>query len=447
MPARILIVDDEPNITRSFSSLLADEGYEAVVAQSAEEALTTIGRSDVDLVLLDIQLPGKSGLECLREISSIRLPVEVLMISGQADIPMALEAVRLGAVDFLEKPVSPEKLIASVKAALLVAEAARQRRAAADDLDRESPMVGESATMKRLRNTISQVATADTTVLITGANGTGKELVATRLVLESPRRTRPFIKVNCPGIPETLFESALFGHVKGSFTGAVKDHAGKFALADGGTIFLDEIGDLPRACQAKLLRVLETGEIETLGSERHRRVDVRVVCATNRDLRRMVADGAFREDLYYRISVFLIDVPTLSARHDDIPTLAGAFLHRFDPTGSTRLSGDALAWLTVQPFPGNVRQLKNLIERICILHPGQTVGIEQLRAQSAPAGVSSSPAKEPILSLADQLARFERSVIEDALSQAGGNISEAARILGVDRANLSRKIKDLGLKP
>ncbi len=447
MPARILIVDDEPNITRSFSSLLADEGYEAVVAQSAEEALTTIGRSDVDLVLLDIQLPGKSGLECLREISSIRLPVEVLMISGQADIPMALEAVRLGAVDFLEKPVSPEKLIASVKAALLVAEAARQRRAAADDLDRESPMVGESATMKRLRNTISQVATADTTVLITGANGTGKELVATRLVLESPRRTRPFIKVNCPGIPETLFESELFGHVKGSFTGAVKDHAGKFALADGGTIFLDEIGDLPRACQAKLLRVLETGEIETLGSERHRRVDVRVVCATNRDLRRMVADGAFREDLYYRISVFLIDVPTLSARHDDIPTLAGAFLHRFDPTGSTRLSGDALAWLTVQPFPGNVRQLKNLIERICILYPGQTVGIEQLRAQSAPAGETASPAIESILSLADQLARFERSVIEDALSQAGGNISEAARILGVDRANLSRKIKDLGLKP
>ncbi|MDX9857246.1 MAG: sigma-54 dependent transcriptional regulator [candidate division Zixibacteria bacterium] len=446
MPARILIVDDEPNITRSFSSLLADEGYEAVVAQSAEEALTAIGRSDVDLVLLDIQLPGKSGLECLREISATRLPVEVLMISGQADIPMALEAVRLGAVDFLEKPVSPEKLIASVKAALLVAEAARQRRAAADDLDRESPMVGESAAMKRLRNTISQVATADTTVLITGANGTGKELVATRLVLESPRRTRPFIKVNCPGIPETLFESELFGHVKGSFTGAVKDHAGKFVLADGGTIFFDEIGDLPRACQAKLLRVLETGEIETLGSERHRRVDVRVVCATNRDLRRMVADGAFREDLYYRISVFLVDVPTLSARHDDIPMLAGAFLHRFDPTGSTRLSGDALAWLTVQPFPGNVRQLKNLIERICILHSGQTVGIEQLRAQSTPAGVASSPAKEPILSLADQLARFERSVIEDALSQAGGNISEAARILGVDRANLSRKIKDLGLK-
>ncbi|MCB2231458.1 sigma-54 dependent transcriptional regulator [bacterium] len=446
MPARILIVDDEPNITLSFSSLLKDEGWGCTTAGSAEEALALFERGMYDLVLLDLQLPGKPGLECLREIKASAEPSEVLVISGQADIPMALDAVRLGAVDFLEKPVAPEKLIASVRAALLVADSNRQRSLAADDLDAQSPMIGESSAMKKLRKMISQVAGSDATVLVTGPNGTGKELVATRLVLESNRRTKPFIKINCPGIPETLFESELFGHKRGAFTGAVKDHPGKFVLADGGTLFLDEIGDLPMSCQAKLLRVLETGEIETLGAEEHRTVDVRVICATNRNLRELVSTGNFREDLFYRISVFLIEVPPLSARRDDIPLLAGTFLRRFDPGGATRLAGDALAWMSTQPFPGNVRQLKNLIERVCILYPGQTVGLSQLQAEPAMAESGGTARAKEQSSLSDQVTRFERTVIAEALSAADGNISEAARALGVDRANLSRKIKELGLK-
>lgn len=446
MPARILIVDDEPNITLSFSSLLKDEGWACTTAGSAEEALALFERGMYDLVLLDLQLPGKSGLECLREIKASAEPSEVLVISGQADIPMALDAVRLGAVDFLEKPVAPEKLIASVRAALLVADSNRQRSLAADDLDAQSPMIGESSAMKKLRKMISQVAGSDATVLVTGPNGTGKELVATRLLLESNRRTKPFIKINCPGIPETLFESELFGHKRGAFTGAVKDHPGKFVLADGGTLFLDEIGDLPMSCQAKLLRVLETGEIETLGAEEHRTVDVRVICATNRNLRELVSKGSFREDLFYRISVFLIEVPPLSARRDDIPLLAGTFLRRFDPGGATKLAGDALAWMSTQPFPGNVRQLKNLIERVCILYPGQTVGLSQLQAEPAMAESGGTAEAKESVSLSDRVTRFERTVIAEALSAADGNISEAARSLGVDRANLSRKIKELGLK-
>lgn len=446
MPARVLIVDDESNIRRSFSALMRDEGIESEDVGTGEDALKTLERRVFELVLLDLHLPGISGLECLRTMKAAHNPAEVLVISGQADIPMALEAVRLGAVDFLEKPVAPEKLIASVKAALLVSEANRQRLAAADDLDRESTMIGESAAMSQLRRTISQVAVSNTSILITGENGTGKELVAKRLVLESDRRTRPFVRVNCPGIPETLFESELFGHMKGAFTGAVKDHAGKFVRADGGTIFLDEIGDLPLTCQAKLLRVLETGEVETLGSDQSRRVDVRVICATNRNLRELVSKGMFREDLYYRISVFLIEVPPLSARRDDISLLAGAFLHRYDPTGTTRLSGEALAWISTQPFPGNVRQLKNLIERVCILYPGRSVGLDQLRREPALTATAAQARYAQQDSLTEQMLRFEKTVIADALDRADGNISEAARALGVDRANLSRKVREFGLK-
>ncbi|MBD3402135.1 response regulator [candidate division GN15 bacterium] len=446
MPARVLIVDDEPNITLSFSSLLRDDGYEPLSAASAEDARTMLARAPVDLILLDIQLPGVSGLDLLRELKAERHSAEVLMISGQADIPMALEAVRLGALDFLEKPVQPEKLLASVSNSLLVAEANRQRAIAVEDLDQRSALIGESTAMRTLKQTISRVAPSDTTVLITGPNGTGKELVATRLYLESNRRDRPFIKVNCPGIPETLFESELFGHVKGAFTGAVKDHPGKFVMADGGTIFLDEIGDLPLTCQAKLLRVLETGEVETLGAEGRRQVDVRVICATNRDLGKLIADGKFREDLYYRVSVFALSVPPLADRRDDIPLLIGEFLRRFDPSGETTLSGETLAWISARPFGGNVRELKNLIERLCILHRGDCISVDQLNNDPQVTGQPTEPAESGAGPLAEQLARFERTIIREALQRSGGNISEAARLLEVNRANLSKKVKELGLK-
>jgi DNA-binding NtrC family response regulator len=445
MKARILVIDDEPNIRTSFGSLLTDEGHRVETVATAEEAARLCSQREYDLLLLDLQLPGQSGIEFLRQQKSAAVAPKVLVISGQADIPTALEAVRLGAVDFLEKPVQPEKLIASVTAALALVSAERERTRLVNQLDEECRIVGDSPAIRKLHAAIGQVAPTSTTVLITGENGTGKELVATRLFLQSNRRDRPFLRINCPGIPETLFESELFGHMKGSFTGAVKDNPGKFVQADGGTIFLDEIGDLPFASQAKLLRVLETGEVETLGRPESQKVDVRILCATNRDLHHLVREGKFREDLFYRISVFAILVPPLSARQDDIPLLVGTFLKRYDPTGRTRLSAAALAHLGTLDYPGNVRQLKNVIERLTILYPDRTVEAEDV---AEPFGVPPRQAgvQETARPLADEVALFEKRLIEATLQSCKGNISQAARRLQVDRANLSRKIKDLGLK-
>ena len=445
MPETILIVDDEPNILISFSSLLKDEGYAPVTVGSAEDAAKELAGKDFDLILLDIQLPGRSGLDFLRSLKNEPSRPPVLVISGQADIPMALEAVKLGAVDFLEKPVAPEKLISGVNAALKLAAANRQRNLLVRDIDDRHRIIGRSKPVKKLLNTIAQVAPTDTTVLVTGANGTGKELVAARLYLNSRRRDKPYIKVNCPGIPENLFESELFGHIKGSFTGAVKDYPGKFVQADGGTIFLDEIGDLPLSCQAKLLRVLETGEVETIGSSHPRTVDVRLICATNRPLDRLVSEGKFRQDLYYRISVFIIEVPPLSERRDDIPLLAGEFLKRFDSSGRTSLSAESMAYLANLDYPGHVRQLKNIIERLTILYRDKTVELDDLTRQLGQPG-NRDDNREPTLTLSERLTRYEKQLIEKTLSDCGGNISEAARILRVNRANLSKKIKDLGLK-
>jgi two-component system nitrogen regulation response regulator NtrX len=445
MPGRILIVDDEQNILTSFSSLLEDEGLSTTTATTAEEAARLSERTTFDLILLDLQLPGQSGIDFLRGIKDVPQAPKVLVISGQADIPAALEAVRLGAVDFIEKPVPPEKLISSVKAALTLATAEKQRTLLVEDIDQRHRLAGESRAIKSLLGTITQVAPTDTTVLITGENGTGKELVATRLYLESHRREAPFLKVNCPGIPETLFESELFGHVKGAFTGAVKDRPGKFQQADGGTIFLDEIGDLPLSCQAKLLRVLETGEIETLGTGQPRQVDVRVICATNRELDKLIAENKFRQDLFYRISVFTIEAPPLAARPEDIPILAGEFLRRFDPSSSTRFTPAAMAFLGTQQYPGNVRQLKNLIERLSILCAGRTVDTDDVaRNFGAPTAVVTNSSES--LSLVEQTGLFEKNLIGQVLDRCQGNISEAARQLKMDRANLSRKIKEYGLK-
>jgi DNA-binding NtrC family response regulator len=444
MQNRILIIDDEPNITSSFASLLTDEGHLAEGASDAETGLKRIARSRYDLVLLDLNLPGLSGIEFLKRIKGEPTAPMVLVISGQSEIAVALEAMKLGAVDYLEKPVAPERLISSVRAALILLQAERQRSIMADEVDAGSQMIGQSASMKQLSSVISQAAPTDVTVLIEGENGTGKELVATRIYLESHRRDRPFVKVNCPGIPETLFESELFGHRKGAFTGAIKDYPGKFVLADGGTIFLDEIGDLPRSCQAKLLRVLETGEVETLGATDRHLVDVRVIAATNRNLSELIAQAQFREDLFYRLSVFQIKVPPLRERTDDIPLLVGEFLRRFDPSSQTTLSGDSLAYLTTLDYPGNVRQLKNIIERLTIIAHGRTINLEELTSQPG-SGTLAAPAPNAA-SLAEQLRTFEKNLLQTTLQRCKGNISEAARLLEVDRSNLSRKIKELGLK-
>jgi len=445
MPERILIIDDEPNITAAFSSLLTDEGYVTSVAGTAEEALKLTASKRFDLVLLDINLPGLSGVEFLRRVAREEPPLTVLVISGQSDIPTALEAVRLGAVDYMEKPVPPEKLIAGVQSALMLGAANRQRALLIEELDHDSPIIGKSQAIKKVLHEIDRAAPTSATVLLTGENGTGKELAATRLYLSSDRRDRPFVKVNCPGVPATLFESELFGHKKGAFTGAVRDFPGKFALADGGTIFLDEIGDLPPECQAKLLRVLESGEIEQIGAVDRRSVDVRVVCASNHDLKRRVAEGLFREDLYYRISVLVIELPPLRNRRDDVPILAGEFLNRFDPAGAIRLSPDAMAFLATLDYPGNVRQLRNIIERLTIVVTGREIGVDDIMADPT-VGPDAGMETNRKMSLAERQAVFEKHLIRKTLEQTGGNISEAARILQVDRASLSRRVKEFKLK-
>lgn len=445
MAESILIVDDEPSVVLSFASLLDDEGYRTQIAGSAEDAAKMVEHAMFDLILLDIQLPGISGLKWLEQLKARQYPAEVLVISGEADIPMALDAIKLGAADFLEKPVEPEDLLRAVGQALKLGIANRQRSDMAELLEEHSPLIGKAPIMAKLKQQIDTVAAADTSVLITGENGTGKELIATRIHLASPRRDKRLIKVNCPGIPETLFESELFGHVKGAFTGAVKDFPGKFVMAEEGTIFLDEIGDLPISCQAKLLRVLETSEVETLGSEKRRTVDVRVVCATNQDLPKLIHEGKFREDLYYRISVFPLTAPPLSERTEDIPLLVGEFLRKFDPDRRTTISSEALAVIASMAFPGNVRQLKNLVERLTILHAGKSIAPADIQPI---AGESDRLVTQKTDSgtLAERMQRFERTLIEEALRQTNGNISRAARLLGVDRANLSRKVKELGLK-
>jgi len=446
MPETILIIDDEQKIISSFTSLLEDEGYKVNSAESIEKALKLYNKNRYDLILLDLNLPKLSGVDFLKIIKNDPIPPVVLVISGQSDISTALETIRLGAADYLEKPVPPEKLLTSVKSGLLLSQAQKQRLLMVNDLDQSSRIIGESSAIKKLLLTISQAAPNDVSVLIRGENGTGKELVAMRLYLESKRREKPFIKVNCPGIPASLFESELFGHTKGAFTGAVRDYPGKFVLADGGSIFLDEIGDLPYECQAKLLRVLETSEVEKLGSTDSTIVDVRVICATNRNLEKLIEEKKFREDLYYRISVFNINVPSLNDRKDDIPLLVGEFLKRYDPSGKLLLSPDAIAYLTTLDYPGNVRQLKNLIERLSITHLGRQIGMIDLAGMTSIDNLPEKNAPESI-SLTDQLLDFEKHLIKKTLENTQGNISEAARQLNIDRANLSRKINEWGLKP
>ncbi len=445
MTPKILIVDDEANILRSFSSVLRDEGYFTATADGAEAAMESCRRTAYDVVLLDLRLPGLSGIDFLEWLRAEPYMPVVLVVSGQADIPTALQAVKLGAIDYLEKPVAAQRLISSVRSALLMSDAQRQRRLLVDEMDSRSKILGGTPAVHKLLTTIGRVAPSDAAVLITGENGTGKELVATRIFLNSNRRDRPYIKVNCPGIPPTLFESELFGHAKGAFTGAVNDYPGKFVLADGGTILLDEIGDLPRECQAKLLRTLETGEVETLGSVHRQQVDVRIICATNRNLPMLVRDGGFREDLFYRISVLVVDVPPLRDRRDDIPLLVGEFLRRFDPGQTIKLSPEALAYLTTLDYPGNVRQLKNLVERLTILFGDRTITMEDIIGQVAtPPDATDHPA--PVRALAAKVQQFEKHLIGQTLLSTGSNISEAARVLQVDRANLSKKIKELNLR-
>ncbi|MBN2169753.1 MAG: sigma-54-dependent Fis family transcriptional regulator [Candidatus Krumholzibacteriota bacterium] len=469
---RILVVDDEPNIRRMLAGVLADEGYAVDAAADAEEAWTALAERPADLMLLDVKLPGEDGLGLLRRLREAEVALPVIMMSGHGTIRTALEATRLGALDFIEKPIVPERLLLSLANALRLRRLENENAGLREALAATGELIGASPAMDRLRGEIARSAPSEARVLITGENGTGKELVARALHAGSPRRERPFVKVNCAAIPSDLLESELFGHEKGAFTGALSRRRGKFERAQGGTLLLDEIGDMNGATQAKLLRVLEEGEMERLGGERSLRLDVRVLASTNRNLEALLSSGSFRRDLYHRLKVIPIHVPPLREHPEDVEPLAVHYLGRFcDANGRPlkRLDPGALARLRAWPWPGNVRELKNLMERVVIMVDGREVGAPAIAGLLGPApavgtaggapsdsaaanaapGTGGAAAGEDDAaggSLAGRLAACERRLVAEALDAAGGNVAEAARRLGLDRANLHRRLRRLGLR-
>jgi two-component system nitrogen regulation response regulator NtrX len=451
----VLIVDDEPNIRRMVGALLTSEGYEVRDAAEGAAGLARAAESAPDVVLLDLMIPGElDGLATLARLRESAPDVPVIMMSGKAGLSDAVKATKLGAFNFLEKPLSPEGVLLALASALELRRVRREARALREDLGLAGEMIGASPSMDRVREMIARVAPTDARVLVTGESGTGKELVASAIHFGSARRERPFVRVNCAAIPRDLVESEMFGHEKGAFTGATDRRIGRFELAHTGTLFLDEVGDLGAEAQAKLLRAIEAREIERVGGGKPIRVDVRIVSATNRDLTRAVADGSFREDLLFRLNVIPIPIPPLRERPDDIPALVAHFsaLHR-TRTGRRppQWSAEALASLARYRWPGNVRELANIVERLAILHAGEDVDERDVRAvlpmdggtrREEPLPDPSSPLD---LSLSDTLDEHERTLIARALSAASGNVAEAARRLKTDRANLYRRMRRLGL--
>ncbi|MGQ0720354.1 MAG: sigma-54-dependent transcriptional regulator [Candidatus Eiseniibacteriota bacterium] len=446
----VLIIDDEKNIRAELSGLLTDEGYGALAAESAEAGLDLALRERPDLVLLDVMLPGMTGLDALAKIRESDGELPVILMSGQASIETAVRATKLGAFDYLEKPLDPERLLVTVRNALETGTLRRRTRELSSAAGGE--LIGSSHAMRELRAAVERAAGSSARVLITGENGTGKELVARALHAGSPRAGGPFVKVNCAAIPKDLIESELFGHEKGSFTGAMSRKIGKIESADQGTLLLDEIGDMAEEAQAKLLRVLEEKEVERVGGAKPVPVDVRFLAATNQDLPRAIAEGRFREDLFYRLNVVPLRVPALRERLEDVPELVETFRARFaEESGrpAPTFAAAALAALRESSWPGNVRELRNVVERLGIMADSDSVGAEEvlriLREARPPDPAVPGGQAEDGLPLRDLLERTERRAIERALERAGGTISEAAKSLGMDRANLHRKMRRLGL--
>ncbi|MGE5360937.1 MAG: sigma-54-dependent transcriptional regulator [Bacteroidales bacterium] len=452
MKPTILIVDDEPGVRTSLGAVLRDEGYQVEAVDSGEACLARLQRGSFDLIVLDIWLPGIDGLETLSRLRERQIDTQVVIISGHGNIESAVRAIKMGAFDFVEKPLSLEKTV------LVVGNAIRQRRLEAENralrarIDRRLTMVGDSYALRQLREQVAMAAPTNGRVLIYGENGTGKELVARTVHALSRRRAGPFIEVNCAAIPEELIESELFGHVKGSFTGAVADRRGKFELADGGTIFLDEIGDMTLKTQAKVLRVLQEQVFEPVGGSSSIRVDVRVLAATNKDLQAEIRENRFREDLYFRLNVIPIFVPPLRERTEDVALLAGHFMEEFAREYGRRvktIDPSALAVLRQYAWPGNVRELRNVIERLMIMVAGDTIAARDLAflGAGAAAAPTAETAHEPPLRLSEARGRFERDYIQRTLAAHDGNISRTADVLGVERSNLYRKMRALGMAP
>jgi two-component system nitrogen regulation response regulator NtrX len=446
MDHTILVVDDEREIRSSLSGVLQDEGYNALTASSGEEALKVIRENGVRLILLDVVLPDIDGVEVLRRVKEVEPDMPVIMVSGNATIEAAFESANLGAYHFIEKPLSPENVLLTIKRALEHQQLERENIALRSRESRRYIMVGQSPSMLKLYDEISKAAPSKGRVLITGENGSGKELVARAIHRQSNRSSGPFVEVNCAAIPQELIESELFGHEKGSFTGAGRRQIGKFELANGGTLFLDEVGDMSLAAQSKVLRTLEEEEIQRIGGARTMRVDVRVIAATNKDLEREIEKGEFRQDLFYRLNVIPVVVPPLRDKKEDIPLLVQHFVEQFcDENGKPvkHVSPEAMSILENHDWPGNIRELRNIVERLIIMVEPDTIGAPHVLSAIH---IDQQQARhEGIRSLRDMVEDYEKKLILMELDANDGNVSQTAKNLSIDRANLYRKLRAWGV--
>ena len=444
----ILIVDDERGVQTSVQGILEDAGYDSEAVSSGEEALELLLRKEFPVVLLDVWLPGMDGLQALAKLRQIAPETVVIMISGHGSIETAVRATKLGAFDFVEKPLSLEKTILVVKNALHQHQLQDENRLLREQVQQKYVMIGDSVPMQALRQQIAFAAPTNGRVLICGENGTGKELVAHLLHLKSQRRDSPFVEMNCAAIPEELIESELFGHVKGSFTGASDDKEGKFAQADTGTLFLDEVGDMSSKTQAKVLRVLEEQRFTPVGGNSAIKVDVRVIASTNKNLEQEIELGRFREDLYYRLNVLPFQIPPLRERSEDIAALTSYFLDDFARKNGRKapvLTPKAMEILECYPWPGNVRELRNIMERIVIMTHQQRIDIYDLPEAILNRTLLTQPGQEEESSLQGARERFEREYILQKLVEHKGSVSRAAQALQIERSNLYRKIRQLGI--
>jgi two-component system, NtrC family, nitrogen regulation response regulator NtrX len=445
MPPTILIVDDEAGIRESLSSVLREDGYRVESVASGEDCLVFIQNQSVDLILLDVWLPGIDGMETLRRLRESETCPMVVMISGHANIEAAVRSTKLGAFDFVEKPLSLEKIGLVIKNALEQVRLEEENRRLRAELAQQFELIGASMPVKALRQQVALTAPTNGRVLIYGESGVGKEIVARALHEASLRKARPFVEVNCAAIPDELIESELFGHVKGSFTGATEDKIGKFQKADGGTLFLDEVGDMSVKTQAKVLRVLEEQRFEPVGSNAAVTVDVRVIAATNKKLDEEIARGAFREDLFYRLNVIPFYMPALRERAEDIPLFARHFLTEFSAEYGKRpreMSEAALEILMRYSWPGNVRELRNLIERLVIICPQQRIEPHHLPPELFR---GAKNAQHPYASLHEARSAYERDFILRKLEEHQWNMTHTAEALGLERSHLYRKMKTLGI--
>jgi two-component system nitrogen regulation response regulator NtrX len=442
--ALVMIVDDEEGIRETLSGILEDEGYESITASSGEEAVKKAKEITPDVVLLDVWLPGMDGIATLKELKENHPAVPVIMISGHANIEIAVKATKMGAYDLLEKPLSIEKVLLAVVRALEKRGLELENRMLRENLLKKCRMIGESAKIKQLKEQITMAAQSNSRVMILGESGSGKELVAQLLHETSSRSGGPFVEVNCAAIPQELIESELFGHERGSFTGAFERKKGKFELADNGTLFLDEIGDMSLQTQAKVLRVLETQEFQRVGGSKNIKVDVRIISATNKDLAEEVKKGNFREDLYFRLNVIPIKVPSLRERLEDIPELVDNFLDIFAAEYGQQkkeITEDAVKMLQKHPWPGNIRELKNVLERLVIMTPSKTITAADMFMPESPGSDYFS-----FSTLRDARDAFEKDFIIKKLDENAWNISKTAEVLDMERSNLHRKIKAYDIK-